>query len=133
MTPQFDLAVIGAGPAGLAAATVAREAGLSVVVLDEQAEPGGQIYRNIAKNSVNGQELNDILGPDYMRGAALVEAFRNAGVDYWAGASVWQVDPDLTISLSRDGVHRSLRPAESSSRPARWNGRCRFPAGRCPA
>ena len=96
MTAQFDLAVIGAGPAGLAATALAREAGLSVVVLDEQAEPGGQIYRNIARNAANGRELNDILGADYMRGAALVEAFRNAGADYWAGASVWQVDPDLT-------------------------------------
>ena len=47
MSETVDLAIIGAGPAGLAAATVASGLGLSVVLLDEQPAPGGQIYRNI--------------------------------------------------------------------------------------
>ena len=108
MSPQTDLAIIGAGPAGLAAAALARELGLSVTVLDEQDEPGGQIYRNVGRNAANGAALNDILGPDYLRGAALVEAFKGAGADYWPGASVWQVDPDLTVSLTRDGTASQL-------------------------
>ena len=44
---QTDLAIIGAGPAGLSAAIQAVACGLKVVVLDEQPVPGGQIYRNI--------------------------------------------------------------------------------------
>ncbi|MGO7984149.1 FAD-dependent oxidoreductase, partial [Rhizobium johnstonii] len=40
-----DLAVIGAGPAGLAAALTAVEQGVSVIVIDEQRSPGGQIFR----------------------------------------------------------------------------------------
>jgi len=40
-----DVAVIGAGPAGIAAATVAAEAGKSVVLLDDNFGPGGQIWR----------------------------------------------------------------------------------------
>ena len=44
MTPL--ILVVGAGPAGLAAATEAATAGASVIVLDERAEPGGQLtYR----------------------------------------------------------------------------------------
>ncbi len=43
MTETVDLAVIGAGPAGMAAATLAAEHGLDVVVYDDNAEPGGQI------------------------------------------------------------------------------------------
>lgn len=41
----FDLAIVGAGPAGLAAAEVAADLGLRVAVIDEQPRPGGQIYR----------------------------------------------------------------------------------------
>jgi flavin-dependent dehydrogenase len=42
---KFDLAIIGAGPSGMAAAITARECGLSVLVVDENAAPGGQVFR----------------------------------------------------------------------------------------
>ena len=38
-----DVIVIGAGPAGMAAAATAAEHGLSVTLLDEQPRAGGQI------------------------------------------------------------------------------------------
>ncbi len=41
-----DLLVIGAGPAGIAAACAAAERGQSVTVVDENPGPGGQIWRN---------------------------------------------------------------------------------------
>ncbi len=40
------IAVVGAGPAGIAAATRAAESGASVVVLDDGLAPGGQIWRH---------------------------------------------------------------------------------------
>jgi thioredoxin reductase len=40
-----DVAVVGGGPAGMAAAVAARRAGASVVLVDEYAAPGGQIWR----------------------------------------------------------------------------------------
>jgi hypothetical protein len=45
MTPS--IVVVGAGPAGLAAAAEAATAGASVVVLDEGAEPGGQLRHRV--------------------------------------------------------------------------------------
>lgn len=42
----WDVAVVGAGPAGIAAAVAAAEAGRRVVVLDEGQRPGGQIWRH---------------------------------------------------------------------------------------
>ena len=45
MTERVHVLVVGAGPAGLAAATAASHAGRVVVVLDDNAGAGGQIWR----------------------------------------------------------------------------------------
>ena len=42
---ECDVAVVGAGPAGLSAACLLDELGLSVCVLDERSDPGGQYYK----------------------------------------------------------------------------------------
>lgn len=54
----FDVAVIGMGPAGLAAAVSAAELGASVVVLDPKAESGTQKQRPCILNAVNPRELS---------------------------------------------------------------------------
>ncbi|MFJ6945986.1 FAD-dependent oxidoreductase, partial [Streptomyces wuyuanensis] len=46
--PLRDLAVVGAGPAGLAAAVTAAGLGLDVTLLDAGERPGGQYYRHPA-------------------------------------------------------------------------------------
>ena len=43
---KADVAVVGAGPAGLAAAVAAAEAGALVAVVDAGAQPGGQFWRH---------------------------------------------------------------------------------------
>lgn len=43
---ECDVAVVGAGPAGLSAAKAAAAAGARVVLLDPQPRPGGQVWRN---------------------------------------------------------------------------------------
>jgi NADPH-dependent 2,4-dienoyl-CoA reductase/sulfur reductase-like enzyme len=42
---DWDVLVIGAGPAGIAAAVCARESGARVILIDEGPAPGGQIWR----------------------------------------------------------------------------------------
>ena len=43
---EHDLAVVGAGPAGLAAAVTAAEHGLRVALIDAGPQPGGQFWRH---------------------------------------------------------------------------------------
>ena len=50
-----DVAVIGGGPAGIAAACRASEAGRRVMVLDEAPHLGGQIWRHLARESLPGK------------------------------------------------------------------------------
>lgn len=52
MSEVFDIAVIGAGAAGLSAAYVAAQAGCSVVVVDSNQRPGGQYHRRAAGESI---------------------------------------------------------------------------------
>ena len=46
MSERFDILVVGAGPAGIAAAVSAASAGKSVGLMDDNPSPGGQIWRS---------------------------------------------------------------------------------------
>lgn len=101
-----QLLVIGAGPAGMAAAQTAARHGVAVTVLDEQPHPGGQIYRN-----VDASPLTDIgvLGKDYLHGRQLVQAFRHAPLEYIANCAVWYLDRNGEVGIVDNGVHRRLQ------------------------
>jgi sarcosine oxidase subunit alpha len=53
-----DVLVVGAGPAGLAAALAASEAGKRVMLVDEQAEPGGSLLHDVT-SSIDGAPAQD--------------------------------------------------------------------------
>jgi NADPH-dependent 2,4-dienoyl-CoA reductase/sulfur reductase-like enzyme len=98
---RHDLAVIGAGPAGMAAAATAAEAGLSVCVLDEQPRAGGQIYRDVERAAAR---RGDILGKDYAQGLPLVAGLARAGITHVSGAVVWAIEDGFCISYTRGGA-----------------------------
>lgn len=49
MTETYELAVIGAGPAGAEAAIIASQAGVKTVVIDSFPQPGGQYFKAMPK------------------------------------------------------------------------------------
>lgn len=97
---RFDLAIIGAGPAGMAAAQEAATHGLRVVLLDEQARAGGQIYRDVDRVA---DLRGDILGPDYTDGRHLTAGIGRDGITHVTGAVVWAIEEDFVISFTKDG------------------------------
>lgn len=101
MKSHYEIAVIGAGPAGLAAALEAADAGAVVALFDEQPGPGGQIYRAI-ENPAPAQA--GILGEEYQRGRPLAAQLRAAPVDYLSGTTVWQVSAEREVGVSRNGA-----------------------------
>jgi NADPH-dependent 2,4-dienoyl-CoA reductase/sulfur reductase-like enzyme len=96
-----DLVILGAGPAGMAAAARAAGLGLSVLVLDEQPRPGGQIWREVGRAA---PLRGDLLGKDYTAGTAFVQALDHPGITHVSGASVWQIDPSGEVTFSRNGA-----------------------------
>ena len=103
-----DIAIIGAGPAGLAAADTVAATGATVVLLDEQQMPGGQIYRGIETMQALRRQTLSLLGSDYVAGGRLAKALRDAPVDYRPGSTVWDVSRDLVIHYSRKGRSQGL-------------------------
>lgn len=98
---RLPLAIIGAGPAGMAAAAAAARHGLQPVVFDEQSAPGGQIYRALESTPLRVPEW---LGEDYWRGQSLVEALRRESIDYRPGHMVWQLTREGEIGVLANDV-----------------------------
>ncbi|HLY53845.1 MAG TPA: FAD-dependent oxidoreductase, partial [Steroidobacteraceae bacterium] len=103
---RYELAVIGAGPAGMAAAITAAEIGIDTVILDEQPTPGGQIYRAIGETPLRDPA---ILGAAYWKGAPLVETFHASAAQYVPEATVWTASADGEIGVSVGGSVRMLK------------------------
>ena len=101
-----DLIIIGAGPAGMAAAATAARGGLRVLVLDEQPRAGGQIYRNVGNGAPRAW-----LGKDYAAGAGLVADLAHPNLRTEFGATVWRIEAGARVIWSQGGIsHISAAP-----------------------
>src|SRR5271168_5156843 len=104
--PMRDVVVIGAGPAGMASATLLAEQGVDVLLLDEQSAPGGQIYRGVEQATDTRSQL---LGPDYARGATHAAALRASGAAYRPNSAVWQVTPEKEVWVTSAGCSELIK------------------------
>lgn len=84
-TTEVDLAIIGAGPAGLNAALVAVEGGVSVCVIDERSETGGQYYKP-RSTGYRGANPGDA---QHREGDKLRRRARESGATFRPGETVW--------------------------------------------
>jgi thioredoxin reductase len=102
---ETEVAVVGAGPAGLAAAALLSTHGVAVTLIDERPRPGGQIYRQ-PPGSEDGSGLPG--GRHAAAGRALLAAGAAAPGVRWVGDTlVWALVPPEDAGLP---------PA----RPAHW-------------
>jgi thioredoxin reductase len=95
LQPQrCDVLVLGAGPAGMAAAVQAAECGLSVTLLDEQEAAGGQVYR------APPAEFGPLPAtPETKRGAALRRALAASGAHHLPQRRAWFVEPGFRVHV----------------------------------
>ena len=105
MSRFYDVIVIGAGPAGLAAGRSLANMGIKVLTLDEQHRVGGQIYRRVETAS---DSTLKVMGEEYGRGLELARRFHTSGAEYEGGATVWNVDNDGRVAYSRQGKSQEV-------------------------
>ncbi|MDF3001035.1 MAG: FAD-dependent pyridine nucleotide-disulfide oxidoreductase [Bacillota bacterium] len=102
---RYDLIVIGAGPAGLSAAIEAARSGLQVIVFDENAKPGGQLFKQIHKFFGSKEHKAKIRG--FQIGSELLEEAAQAGVEVVLNASVigLYLDKEITVRIENRLLH----------------------------
>lgn len=98
---QIDVLIIGAGPAGLKAAQVTSNAGLSVWLVDENPLPGGQLLRNVTHSPLADPAA--LFGQDYTALRPLAETAFSSNLRYLAHTTVWQITPEKQAYLLQQG------------------------------
>ena len=81
----YDVVIIGAGPAGLAAAIESARRGAKTLVVDENGRPGGQLFKQIHKFFGSHEHRAGVRGYDI--GRQLLDDAAKAGVETWLEAS----------------------------------------------
>lgn len=114
MSPEYDLVVVGAGPAGVAGALSAALAGLNVALVDGAARPGGQYFRHLPEGFHAGRPGALHHGLD--RFTRQWEALRERAA-VLLGHRVWAVERD------EQGVTVRCLEGDREERPRTVTGR----------
>lgn len=96
---ETDLAIVGAGPAGLAAAVAALERGVSVTLLDDNPTPGGQYFRQAPPALARAAHAPH--DAEHARADALFRALEHPRLRYLAGAVVWDAPVPGVLAFAR--------------------------------
>lgn len=96
--------IVGAGPAGMAAAQVLAEAGLRPVVIDEGSHPGGQIFRRPQPDLMRG--IRQLYGFDAGRARAFADRYAALAplIDYRPETQVWAVSDGQVHLMEKAGA-----------------------------
>ncbi len=102
---RYDLIVVGAGPAGLSAAIEAARCGMKVAVFDENAKPGGQLFKQIHKFFGSKEHQAKIRG--YKIGETLLAGAAEAGVEVFLNATVVGIylDKEVLVQIGDAMAH----------------------------
>lgn len=128
----MELIIVGGGPGGIAAAIEAANAGVEVMMLDENLKPGGQIYRQF-ENGFNVQDPKK-LDSTYHKGQALVQEFESIKnqITYINNALVWGLFPKRELAYRHNGSSTSVRYQNLIIAPGAYDRPVPFPGWTLP-
>lgn len=94
-----DIVIVGAGPAGLAAAIEAAGAGAKVLLVDLNLKPGGQLFKQIHKFFGSSAHRSGTRGTDI--GLQLLKEAEEHGVEIWLKSTVIGLFPGNKVGIER--------------------------------
>ena len=100
---EVDVAVVGAGSAGLSAAYQAASAGAKVLVLDENHRPGGQLFKQIHK--FFGSRAHQAGTRGFVIGQHLLDRVQESGAEVWLDTLVYGMQKDCALGVIHEGQH----------------------------
>ena len=104
MMKRYDMIVVGAGPAGLSAAIEAAKKGMHVVVYDENAKPGGQLFKQIHK--FFGSKEHHAKTRGFIIGQQLLKEAEDLGVRVELDSTVMGIYENKEVTVKQNGeVH----------------------------
>lgn len=99
---EVDIAIIGAGPAGLSAANEAARLGAKVLVLDENYKPGGQLFKQIHKFFGSREHKAGTRG--FRLGTELLDQATKAGAAIKLSSVVFGIYPGQRLGVLENGT-----------------------------
>lgn len=97
---SVDLAIIGAGPAGLCASIEASKYGVSTIIIDENKSPGGQLIKQTHKFFGSKEQMAGLRGYDI--GKNLLSLSKENNVEIMLNTKVIGIDSNKTIAAIKD-------------------------------
>ena len=94
---RYDMIVVGAGPAGLSAAIEAAKKGIRPIVFDENAKPGGQLFKQIHKFFGSKEHKAKVRG--FKIGEELLQEAEKYGVEVVLNATVVGLYPEKEVTV----------------------------------
>ena len=107
MRENPQVAIVGAGPAGLSAAAVLARCGARVTAYDENDRPGGQLFKQIHKFFGSGHHGAGVRGVEL--GRQLLAECEAAGVEICLSHTVYGIFPGGRLGVTHAGYSRIIR------------------------
>ncbi|CAB1065686.1 Sarcosine oxidase alpha subunit (EC [Olavius sp. associated proteobacterium Delta 1] len=106
---KVDLVIVGAGPAGLAAAAEVSRHNGNVIVLDESPRPGGRLPSQMHREPRSAGHGSLSWSNGAAKAETLVNEAQNAGARIHCGVAAWGIFPDWYVGIAPTDASRPMR------------------------